>query len=248
MNRFRTVLIIFLSLTVVAAIAFVVWARSVHGPEPIAYESAMANPSIVIERRNGFITIRPRSTHPTVGLLFYPGARVAPEAYISKLAAISIAANIQIAIGRPRLNLAVFSIGQADEMRGTLSGVTRWYVGGHSLGGAMACLYASRHAARLEGVVLLGTYCGSDISKTKLRVLSVTGGSDGVFPPSKISRARGELPSGARAVQVPGMNHAEFGNYGPQPGDNAASISDAVARDKLSEEAKSFYSEPNGVD
>jgi Alpha/beta hydrolase family len=245
MKRLRAVFLTVFLVMSTAALAFVVWARNAHAQESVAYSTALADPSVVIARRDGFITIRPRFSYPTVGLLFYPGARVAPEAYVAKLAAISAAANIQIAIGRPRLNLAVFSINQADVMRSSLPGVTRWYVGGHSLGGAMACLYASRHADQLEGVVLLGTYCGSDISKTNLRVLNVTGDNDGVLPPAKIMHARGELPRTADIVRIAGMNHAQIGNYGPQPGDHAASITDSAATRMLVEAVKTFFAAPS---
>jgi dienelactone hydrolase len=205
------------------------------------YAAALADRSVVIEDRGGFITIRPSSSQPTTGLLFYPGLRVAPEAYVAKLAAIAAAANIQIAIGRPVLNVAAFSINQADAMRSALPGVTRWYVGGHSLGGAMACLYASKNASRLEGVVLLGTYCGSDISKTQLRVLDVTGENDGVIPSAKIFQDRGELPKDATIVTVPGMNHGQVGNYGEQSGDHAASITDDDAKHMLVGTMKAFF-------
>lgn len=244
MKRLHIVFLSILLLLGVGALAFVLWAQHAREAEPAAYSAAFANQSVAIEKRGGFITIRPRSSQPAIGLLFYPGLRVAPEAYVGKLAAIAAAANIQIVIGRPHLNVAAFSINQADVMRGVLPGVTRWYVGGHSLGGAMACLYASKNKSRVEGVVLFGTYCGSDISKTKLRVLDVTGENDGVLPPAKIFQARGELPPSAVIAEIPGMNHAQFGNYGLQPGDYAASINDDTATHKLIGTLQTFFAAP----
>jgi len=222
---------------------FVAWVLDASSPEPVAYATAMSDPRVVIGSRDGFITIRPAAHEPAVGLLFYPGLRVTPASYVAKLSALALSANVQVAIGRPFLNVAVFSIGQADAMRVALPGVTRWYVGGHSLGGAMACRYASKHLALLEGVVLLGTYCGTDISDSSLRVLSVAAENDGLFPPSKIAAARRELPAGARMVQIPGMNHAQFGNYGEQAGDNAPAIKDAEARVTLANAAATFFLE-----
>jgi Alpha/beta hydrolase family len=227
-------------------VAFVGWALDATPPDPAAYAAATADVSVVIGSKDGFIMIRPAASEPSVGLLFYPGARVAPAAYVAKLSAVAAGAKVQVVIGRPTLNLAVFSIGQADAMRAVLPGVTRWYVGGHSLGGAMACLYASKHRRWVEGVVLMGTYCGTDISDSSLRVLSITGERDGLFPPSKIAAARRELPSGARLIQVRGMNHAQFGNYGAQPGDQSAIIGDARARESLVRALAAFFSEPPG--
>jgi hypothetical protein len=145
MKPLRTVLLTALGLGAMGGVTLLSWAQNAAPPEPHALAAAMADPSVVIDSRHGFITIRPSKGKPHVGLLFYPGARVAPQAYVAKLSGVAAAANIQIAIGRPRLNLAVLSATQADEMRAALPGVTRWYVGGHSLGGAVACSYASKH-------------------------------------------------------------------------------------------------------
>lgn len=227
----------------VGAVAFLAWALDTAPYEPRAYAAAVADPHVVLESRSGFITLRPAAHAPTVGLLFYPGARVAPEAYVAKLSAVAAAANVQVVIGRPPLNLAFFAIDQADAMRAAVPGVTRWFVGGHSLGGAMACLYASRHPASVEGVVLLGTYCGSDLSRTSLRVLSVSGERDGLFPPEKIAAARAELPPHARMVQVAGMNHAQLGNYGEQPGDLAPLVGEDAVRRALVEATTAFFME-----
>ena len=91
MKRLRAAFLTVCLVVLAAALAFVVWALNAHGPESAAYSTALADPSVVVARRDGFITIRPRSSYPKVGLLFYPGARVAPEAYVAKLAAISAA-------------------------------------------------------------------------------------------------------------------------------------------------------------
>jgi dienelactone hydrolase len=106
----------------------------------------------------------------------------------------------------------------------------------------MACLYASKHRDSLEGVVLFGTYCGTDISDSSLRVLTIAGQQDGLFPPVKISAAASELPAGASLEQVAGMNHAQFGDYGAQAGDNAATIDDMTARRALVKAASAFFS------
>ncbi len=224
--------------------AFVAWAQDAVPPEPQAYQAALADPSVVIGVQNGFITIRPTAGEPVAGILFYPGARVAPAAYVAKLAAVAGRTKVGVVVGRPRLNLAMFSINQADEMRAAFPAISRWYAGGHSLGGAVACLYANSHQKSLEGVVLMGTYCGTDISASSLRVLAMTGDKDGLFPPAKIAAASAELPPGAHLVQVAGMNHAQFGNYGMQAGDNPPVINDAEARDAVVTAAAAFFSTP----
>src|SRR5262245_3793527 len=231
-----------LGIVVVGAAAFLGWALDAMKPEAAAYAATLSDPGgVTIGSHDGFITIRPSTGSSGIGLLFYPGARVAPEAYVHKLAAIAAAARVQIVIGRPTLNLAVLSMNQADAMRAAAPGVSRWYVGGHSLGGAAACFYASRHGDALEGVVIFGTYCGSDLSGSSLRVLIVGGGQDGLFPPEKIAAALGELPADARVMTVAGMNHAQFGNYGVQAGDHPATIGDGDAREALTRTVADFF-------
>jgi hypothetical protein len=239
----RVVVVLVVGALGLGVAALAAWALDSSLPDPAAYAAAAADPAVVIGSHDGFITIRPAASQPTVGLLFYPGARVPPSAYVAKLSAVAVAANLQIAVGRPPLHWAIFSMDQADDMRAALPGVTRWYVGGHSLGGAVACHYADGHRDILEGVILFGTYCGSDLAGSSLRVLSVTGDSDGLFPPEKISAHRGELPGGARMVQVRGMNHAQFGDYGAQSGDHPATVSDAVARRELAKAVAEFFTE-----
>jgi pimeloyl-ACP methyl ester carboxylesterase len=148
---------------------------------------------------------------------------------------------VNIVIGRPRLNIAAFSIGQAGEMRAQLTGIEQWYVGGHSLGGAVACYYASNHRDNFQGIVLLGTYCGSDISKSQLRVLAIVAGRDGIMPPETIEQHTVELPADAQIVRIAGMAHSQFGNYGPQSGDGRPSIDDRQASEAISEAARAFF-------
>jgi hypothetical protein len=220
---------------------FIAWALDAHRADPIEQASALKDPRVVISEHDGFLVIRPSAAPSAIGLLFYPGLRIEAKAYLSKLAALSNKARVNIVIGRPRLNIAAFSIGQADEMRKQLSGVERWYVGGHSLGGAVACYYASKHRDDLQGIILLGTYCGSDISKSRLRVLAIVAGSDGIMPPDTIEQRMAELPADAQIVRIAGMAHSQFGNYGPQSGDGRPSIDDGQAREAISEAARTFF-------
>jgi len=220
---------------------FIAWALDAYRADPLAQARALNDSRVVISERDGFIVIRPSAAPSAIGLLFYPGLRIEPKAYLSKLAALSSKAQVNIVVGRPRLNIAAFSIGQASEMRAQLTGIEQWYVGGHSLGGAVACYYASNHRDNLQGIVLLGTYCGSDISKSQLRVLAIVAGRDGIMPPETIEQHKVELPADAQIVQIAGMAHSQFGNYGPQSGDGRPSIDDGRVRDAISEAARAFF-------
>ena len=53
-----------------------------------------------------------------------------------------------------------------------------WYIGSHSLGGAMAAGYVAEHVDENKGLILLTFYSTMDISKSGLQVLSVYGSED----------------------------------------------------------------------
>jgi hypothetical protein len=52
-----------------------------------------------------------------------------------------------------------------------------------------------------------------------------------------MEEARGRLPAGSRFVEISGGNHAQFGEYGPQPGDGLAEIPGPTQRRAVIDEA-----------
>jgi hypothetical protein len=141
-----------LVLAVAGAGARFAWSvRHAPAADPAAYAAAIRDPAVQVQTRGPFLLVRPAQTTPQVGILFYPGALIEPAAYVAKLAGSARTANAQIVIGRPPLKLSIFVIGQADHMRATAPEIRRWYVAGHSLGGAAACMHARRRATQLGG-------------------------------------------------------------------------------------------------
>lgn len=166
----------------------------------------------------------------TAGVVLYPGARVNPESYVPTAAAIAEERDVVVVIPEVPLNLAILAPDRADRAIETYPEIDRWYVGGHSLGGVAACRYAADDPDRIAGLMLLASYCDRDLSGTELPVLSILGTNDGVIDVAAEREARGLLPADARIVEIDGMNHAQFGAYGPQRGDDPATIDDREAR------------------
>lgn len=85
---------------------------------------------------------------PTAGLIFYPGGKVEDTAYAPLMRAF---AENGILCGLVKMpgNLAVLSPNAADGLQQAHPEITEWYIGGHSLGGAMAVSYAAKHAKKL---------------------------------------------------------------------------------------------------
>jgi dienelactone hydrolase len=78
--------------------------------------------------------------------------------------------------------------------------------------------------------VLYAAYPAGKLSRSDLRVLSVSGSADGLATPAKIQAAKADLPASTRYVVVAGGVHSFFGDYGVQSGDGTPTTSQAAAQ------------------
>jgi hypothetical protein len=225
---------VFLALLVVAAVGVYVYADP-YPVEATATDAARETPGVVVESTGDGYLIAPESGDATTGLVFYTGALVQPESYVSTFAPVVAERNVAVFVPKLPLNLAILDTDAASSIIDDNPGIEQWYVGGHSLGGAMACGYAGNNADRVEGLVLFGAYCDSDVSETNLSALVVTGSQDAILDADDFESSRDNLPSDSELVDIEGMNHSQFGAYGGQPGDDPATISDEAARQELTE-------------
>ena len=154
--------------------------------------------------------------------IFYPGGKVEPAAYLPLLTALA-EDGIDCFLVKMPLNLAVFKPDAAASILDAYEYET-WYVGGHSLGGACAALYAAKNPDRLTGLVLLAAYATRPLDDD-LAVLELHGSEDRVLNRKKLEEGKQYLPASAISEELPGGNHAQFGDYGPQKGDGVASVS-----------------------
>jgi hypothetical protein len=223
MKIIKRVLLGLLAVAALAVLGFVVWAEMPLGPAPEAL-SALESDSQVTVTINDFITFQPSNMQPTTGFIFYPGGRVDYRSYAVPLR--KIAAQGFLVILLPvRLNLAFFDVNAADPVFVAYPGIKHWVVGGHSLGGVAAGLYAKDHLKQLDGIVFWASYPADDsLKNSDLKMLSIYGTNDkaGV---EIFDETRSRLTADAQFVIIDGCNHAQFGDYGPQPGDKTATIS-----------------------
>lgn len=182
----------------------------------------------------GGVQAGPTAT-PSRALLFFPGARVGAEAYLWTLSPL-VEQGVTVVVSKPRFGLALLDTRGLPTWTEAAPEVSEWVVGGHSMGGVKACAVAKDNPGRVTGLLLAGSYCAEDLSaRTDLVVLSVGGSRDGLSTPQKIAENAHLLPPDATFVEVAGMNHAQFGAYGEQSGDESPQISDAEARAALTE-------------
>ena len=160
------------------------------------------------------------------GLIFYPGGKVAQEAYVPLMRELASEGVFCVLCEMP-CHLAIFDPDAADGIREAYPEVRHWYLGGHSLGGVMAADYAAEHSTDFDGLILLAAYSRKDLSGSGLRVLSAYGSEDGVLNRKAYARNRSNLPGDARELVIEGGCHAGFGMYGPQRRDGTPTITAA---------------------
>jgi pimeloyl-ACP methyl ester carboxylesterase len=162
----------------------------------------------------------------TTGLIFYPGARVDPRSYAPAAHAIAQQGYLVVIVPMP-LNLAFFGTNRVDNVIAAFPDVQHWAIGGHSLGGAFAASYVASHPDRGQGLVLWAAYppSSADLSNTNTATSVILGSNDGVINQENLEASHTLLPRDTQWIVIEGGNHAQFGAYGPQPGDNSATIS-----------------------
>lgn len=207
--------------------AFHIYAADYYRAAPIATEALTQNTSISIVQTDNLVIFSPNNTFRKVGFIFYPGGKVEHLAYTPLMQQLA-GHGITCVLLKVPYNLAVFDINGADRAMKAVPNITNWYVGGHSLGGSMASVYAASHADKVNGIIFLASYPASDLSKTKLKMLSVYGSKDKVLNRTNFEQAKVKAPKDAKYVEIDGGNHAYFGAYGEQKGDGTATISDTL--------------------
>lgn len=224
------------ALLVVAVVGILIWSQvGVMTAEPAPLAAVRADAGIEVTDEDDAVVLAPSDGASTTGLVFIPGAKVDPWAYAAKLSGL-VDDGITVVITKPTLNLAFFDLRPLDAFTALAPGVDTWLVGGHSLGGVRACQLATA----ADALVLLGSYCATDLSTSGLPVLSIGGEQDGLSTPEKIAEARDLLPADAEVVEIAGASHASFGDYGPQAGDGIPIISDAEMTAELTELVDAF--------
>ena len=170
-------------------------------------------------------------------LIFYPGAKVQETAYAPLLRQIA-EEGMDVFLVRMPARLAFFGSNKADEALQETADYANVYIGGHSLGGAMAANYAAEHAESLDGVILLAAYSTKPLPDS-LPVLSVYGTEDGVLNRGNYEKNLANVPNLQECV-IEGGNHAQFGSYGEQRGDGEASIDPGMQWNETAEAILEF--------
>ena len=200
------------------------------------------DPSLEYEENADYILLK--SSNPDAnkaGIIFYPGGLVDPHAYMSSLKDLVLQDHRTVVIVKVTSNLAIWNAQKASAIINDLAYIKKWIVGGHSLGGSVACMDVFNNPNNFDGLFLLAAYSVNDLAEVDIPVISMTGSEDQILDQTKFNDNKVNLPSELEVTthaelnmgstvgatiyyKVDGGNHAQFGNYGAQSGDGTATI------------------------
>ncbi|GAQ81200.1 hypothetical protein KFL_000740010 [Klebsormidium nitens] len=172
------------------------------------------------------------------GIAYYTGTSVDTKAYFQIAFEMAAYGYVVVLIENPLRAAVFFDLDAAGQLINSTNPAFNpvpkgaWVVGGHSAGAVAASLYAFEYPATVRALVMhAGTFLpGTSFANSSLPVLGVVGQLDGTLTVSleedeRSFYADSTNSSVSKFVVVPGANHGGTGDYGPQPGDNFATIS-----------------------
>ncbi|MGG1698424.1 alpha/beta fold hydrolase [Bacillus zhangzhouensis] len=208
-----------LALIILSFGAFYTWSRFTYGPSEALKKQVNIEQ---VEHKNGVYAFE--TTKSDTGVILYPGAKVEPLAY-AYIGDALMKKGYSVFIPEMPFSFAIFNTKKAQDIIKDHQAIKHWYIGGHSLGGTAAAMYAEENQSKLDGLFFLASYPASDdLKQAPFKVLSISGEKDGLATQEKIKQSKKQLPSQTVYHEIQGGNHAQFGMYGKQKGDRPADI------------------------
>lgn len=215
------ILIPIFSVILIGFVSFFIYAEIYYHADESVDTSLKSSTLLNVEEKKSTIEFTPTLNAKKTGFIFYPGGKVEEEAYAPLINKLSNT-GVYCVIVRMPFRLAVLGSSKADSIIKNHLEIENWYIGGHSLGGAMAASYASSHSDKIQGLILLAAYSTKDVKD--LSVLSIKGSEDKVLNLDKYEKYHSNLPDDVIEITIPGGIHSYYGNYGMQKGDGEATI------------------------
>ena len=143
-------------------------------------------------------------------VIFYPGGKVEESSYMELCGKIAND-GIDVHLVKMPLRFAIFGVNLADQIIDNTD-YDHVYMCGHSLGGAMASVYASQHPDKVSGLILLAAYSSVKVPDN-IKVLSIYGDTDRILNMRTYENNKKNLPKDMYEYIIRGGNHRQFGNY-----------------------------------
>lgn len=215
-------------------------------PEPVVDAR-----DVILSENRDYIELKPMDavSPGKTGFIFYPGGLVDPHAYIGLASRFAASGpGHHVIIVKMPANLAVLGAGSAKNIIGERENLD-WVIGGHSLGGAMACSMVQKEPALCKGLVLMAAYSAESVNLSAWTgsVLSITASNDKIMDPDQFESGKARLPVQSQYYDIAGGNHSGFGEYGFQKADGVSTISQEAQQVIIVEQLQKFFSE-HGLD
>ena len=219
-SRLRTATLSLLIGIALAGIAGFAYVENYLHATPTAHEALNSTATVTVSHENGAYAFDGPGT--STALVFYPGGKVEAAAYAPLMQRLADE-GIDCFLAEMPFRLAFFNANAAEAIVANHA-YDHWIVAGHSLGGAFAANYASTHPDSVESVVLLAAYPTKPMDSSQ-QLCIVYGSEDGCLDFDAYDSSRELWPPNSAETVIAGGNHAQFGDYGHQPGDGSATIS-----------------------
>jgi len=177
-------------------------------------------------------------------LIFFPGALVDPKAYVPLCR--KIADNgCRVYLVKMPWRLASKGYQKPLELNLFEDTTKQYILAGHSQGAKMAGQFVYENPSLIDRLILLATTHPRDIDLSAIRipVMKIYGLKDGVADARQVIANKSKLPATTRYVSIEGANHAQFGYYGPQLGDDKADITLEVQQNIILANILSFINQ-----
>lgn len=231
MKKVKIVALSIISVILLAVGSFLIWSSITYKPT----EQLIGEVTKFDLHKNAKEDLIWEGTNDT-GIILYAGAKVEHAAYAYYAEQLA-EQGYTVILPSIRLNFALLDSNAAEEFIDLYPEINTWIVGGHSLGGVAAAMFAQDNDD-VDGLILLGSYPSesSDLSNQPIDVLSLYGQFDGLTSHEDIEASKTLLPPNATFVEIQGGNHAQFGMYGEQKGDLEPTISAQQQQEIMVEE------------
>ena len=176
--------------------------------------AAMENDAQVTIAYDDYLTLTPAATAPRTGIVFYPGAYCDIRGYTAVWKEIA-AQGYLVVIPKMPFDFAIFAPNAADDVRAAHPEIEQWIIAGHSMGGAMAGVYADNNRANLAGVIVFDSYPpgSNSLADADLPIL--------LFERARLDGSRSQkfidnaklYPESAELNLIPGAQHMYYGSF-----------------------------------
>jgi triacylglycerol esterase/lipase EstA (alpha/beta hydrolase family) len=207
------------------AISFTIWLFYSYQAKDVPDSYLKSNAAISVKDNDDYFLFEPKQKFDKV-FIFYPGAMVDPKAYVPLCRKIS-ENGIKVYLIKMPWRLANKGYEIPKQLHLFADKTKTYILSGHSQGGKMAAQFVKENPDLIDKLILIGTTHPRDISlaESKIPILKIYGSNDGVADEKTIFKNKSKLPASTKFIKIEGANHGQFGYYGFQLGDDAATIS-----------------------